>query len=382
MAVTIEVDLLDMMTAYNPMDLVTSSTNSSETSFKYMAKLVVDGTTVHNYLIPADPVNANGYLDISNIVESYLSFDFDTTLAEEDIVSNTGSIVETYVVFGEQYDVSGTITDFTGLATSNVIQAINGSLNYEDFIGFDYTEYLNNSTALTKFLTNAPISRSVNSEMNAWLYSYNDASSVYPNLFYIKTYDSNGTQNGAFQITNPYRPPSAVTDNHIRIAVGANLNDITGVVTVSGAEPILDDDVATYTVQMIDTGITATSELRTFTRVVECTGLDRFTIYFLNELGGFDSFVFDLVSHVDWSKETSQYKAQAFERGANTITRNLTRHQRRSYNTTTHKSISLTSNWITETESVWLRELFDSPVIYIEYPDGTLVYTLNILMEL
>ncbi len=60
------------------------------------------------------------------------------------------------------------------------------------------------------------------------------------------------------------------------------------------------------------------------------------------------------------------------------MTRNLTKHQKRSYHTQTNKSIRLTSNWITEAESIWLRELFDSPIIYCEYPDGTLVAVADI----
>ena len=157
MAITIDIQSTGMATAYNPIDYVLSSTNTGQTSFKYLSQLYVNSSKVHTYLTPSDPNYSNGVIDISNIVESYLDYDFDTDLNDDSFVNCPNSIAEAYLVFGEQYDVSGTITDFTGLATSQTLEVLNGSLEYEDYIGFDYTEYLNNSTNATKFLTNAPV---------------------------------------------------------------------------------------------------------------------------------------------------------------------------------------------------------------------------------
>jgi hypothetical protein len=378
MAITIDQQVTGMATAYNPIDYVLSSTNTSETSFKFISDVYVNGVKRHRYLTPADPVYSNGFIDIASIIESYLTFDFDTSLNDDSIKDNPNSIVEVYVDFGEQYDVSGVITDFSGLATSQTLEVINGSLEYEDYIGFDYTEYLNDSTAATKFLTNAPVNRTIPSDMNAWLYMYNDNSTVYLDKVRVRTYDSNGTINGLFTFSNSYRGGGSYTDNHVRFPVGANLNNVTGVTVNSGALPILDADVASYDVQTFDNLITGTSEIRTYTRDLTCTGFDRYTLHFINELGGFDSFAFDLVHKINWSKEQSNYMTHGYTRSEDAVTRNLTKHQKRSYHTQTNKSIRLTSNWITEAESIWLRELFDSPIIYCEYPDGTLVAVADI----
>jgi hypothetical protein len=378
MAITIDQQVTGMATAYNPIDYVLSSTNTSETSFKFIADVYVNGVKRHRYLTPADPNYSNGFIDIASIIESYLTFDFDTALSDDSIKDNPNSIAEVYVDFGEQYDVSGVITDFSGLATSQTLEIINGSLEYEDYIGFDYTEYLNDSSALTKFLTNAPVNRTIPSDMNAWLYMYNDNSTVYLDKVRIRTYDSNGTINGLFTFSNSYRGGGSYTDNHVRFPVGANLNNVTGVTVNSGALPILDADVASYDVQTFDNLITGTSEIRTYTRDLTCTGFDRYTLHFINELGGFDSFAFDLVHKINWSKEQSNYMTHGYTRSEDAVTRNLTKHQKRSYHTETNKSIRLTSNWITEAESIWLRELFDSPIIYCEYPDGALVAVADI----
>jgi len=378
MAITIDQQVTGMATAYNPIDYVLSSTNTSETSFKFISDVYVNGVKRHRYLTPADPNYSNGFIDIASIIESYLDFDFDTSLSDDSIKDNPNSIVEVYVDFGEQYDVSGVITDFSGLATSQTLEVINGSLEYEDYIGFDYTDYYNNSSSLTKFLTNAPVNRTIPSDMNAWLYMYNDNSTVYLDKVRVRTYDSNGTINGLFTFSNPYRGGGSYTDNHVRFPVGANLNNVTGVTVNSGALPILDADVASYDVQTFDNLITGTSEIRTYTRDLTCTGFDRYTLHFINELGGFDSFAFDLVHKINWSKEQSNYMTHGYTRSEDAVTRNLTKHQKRSYHTETNKSIRLTSNWITEAESIWLRELFDSPIIYCEYPDGTLVAVADI----
>ena len=378
MAITIDQQVTGMATAYNPIDYVLSSTNTSETSFKFISDVYVNGVKRHRYLTPADPNYSNGFIDIASIIESYLTFDFDTALNDDSIKDNPNSIVEVYVDFGEQYDVSGVITDFSGLATSQTLEIINGSLEYEDYIGFDYTDYYNNSSSLTKFLTNAPVNRTIPSDMNAWLYMYNDNSTVYLDKVRVRTYDSNGTINGLFTFSNSYRGGGNYTDNHLRFPVGANLNNVTGVTVNSGALPILDADVASYDVQTFDNLITGTSEIRTYTRDLTCTGFDRYTLHFINELGGFDSFAFDLVHKINWSKEQSNYMTHGYTRSEDAVTRNLTKHQKRSYHTQTNKSIRLTSNWITEAESIWLRELFDSPIIYCEYPDGALVAVADI----
>ena len=250
---------------------------------------------------------------------------------------------------------------------------INGSLNEEDYIGFDYTQYLNNSTASTKFLTNAPTTRTIPSDMNAWLYMYNDNSTVYFDKVRIKTYDSNDNGLGVYDFTNNYRGGGSYVDNHLRIPSGANMNNVTGVTVTSGSLPIIDSDVSYYTMQTFDNGISATSEVRRYDLNHDCTGFDRYTLHFLNELGGFDSFAFDLVHKIQWNKNVSNYKTHGYTLGQDTITRDLVKHRRRSYHTQTVKSIRLTSNWITESESVWLRELFDSPVVFCEYPNGSLV---------
>jgi len=373
MAITIDQQVTGMAVAYNPMDYVLSSDNTGETSFKYLSDVYVNSTKRHTYLTPADPVYSNGVINVADIVESYVSYDFDTALSDDSIKNNPNSIVELYIDFGEQYDVSGTITDFSGLATSQTLEVLNGSLNYEDYVGFDYTEYYNNSSAATKFLTNAPVNRTIPSTQNAWLYMYYDNSTTAFDKARITTYDSNGTINGIFDFTNSYRGGGTYTDNHVRIPCGANMANVTGVAVTTGALPIIDTDVAYYKVRTYDNGITQTSETRTFYLDHNCSGFDRYTLHFINELGGFDSFTFDLVHKINWDKEQSEYMTHGYTRSQDALTRNLTKHQKRSYHTQTSKSIRLTSNWITESESVWLRELFDSPIVFCEYPNGTLV---------
>jgi hypothetical protein len=373
MAITIDLQTTGMATAYNPIDYILSSTKTAETSFKYISDLYVNSTKRHRYLSPADPTYSNGRIEASSIIESYLTFDFDTALNDDQIERNDNSIAEVYVDFGEQYDVSGTVTDFSGLATSQTLEVINGSLNEEDYIGFDYTQYLNNSTASTKFLTNAPTTRTIPSDMSAWLYMYNDNSTVYFDKVRIKTYDSNDNGLGIYDFTNNYRGGGSYVDNHLRIPSGANMNNVTGVTVTSGSLPIIDSDVSYYTMQTFDNGISATSEARRYDLNHDCTGFDRYTLHFLNELGGFDSFAFDLVHKIQWNKNVSNYNTHGYTLGQDTITRDLVKHRRRSYHTQTVKSIRLTSNWITESESVWLRELFDSPVVFCEYPNGSLV---------
>lgn len=383
MAITIEQQPSGTLTAYNPIDYVLSSNNSGNTSFKYLAQLYINGVLQHTYALPPEPNTGSEYgeLDISKVCESFVSFDFNSELDDIGIVTNDNSISEVQVVFGEQYDVSGVVTDFTGLASGTTIRVINGSLNFLEYIGFDYTSYLmDNNTGDKKFLTNSPVSRSVYTQQNDWLYFHVDKDDAsFADAVRIETFDSLGATNGIFEIQNTFIAGGNVEDGHLRIPSGINLNAVpSGSVNVSfGALPILDADVYSYQMKVVDIANANTSETREFIRSLTCSKYDVFTIHFLNELGGFDSFPFELVKVKSWNKENASYKTEAKElSNAGALTRSFSNHQIRNYYTKTRQMYVLNSDWITEAESIWLREMFDSPIAYLY--DGSNMIACNI----
>ena len=161
-----------------------------------------------------------------------------------------------------------------------------------------------------KFLTNAPTTRTVKDDAKHWLYAYVDSDSNYPDRVEIVTYDIYGSGIGKYRIDNP-NTSGNYTDDHIRIPTGVQLNSVSGITTVIGSTPILTSDVYKYDIKIIDTTSLPSSETRTFNRDFDCNGYDEFNVHFLNELGGFDSFTFDLVSRKTWNKERQTYTAHA-----------------------------------------------------------------------
>jgi hypothetical protein len=377
MAITIEQQPTVGVAAYNPVIFSVSSTNDTETDFKYIADLYVDGTKRHTFKFPKNPTYDFGVVDCSAILQSYMSHDFDTTLADNGIEQDPNSIVEFYVEFGEEYTSGGVVSTTTGLTTSNTLDGINAGVNFEDWVDFTFTDYYNTSVEPTKFLTNQPDGRTVPADMNHWLYMANDGTNGSIETVRIKTYDSAGTINGSFAIANDYDGGADDTeDRHLRVPTGINVNNVSSgsVVAAVGALPILDTDVYSYTVETENSGKTNSSEVFDFTREFNTSCNTDYTLHFLNELGGFDSFMMDKVHTKKWKKEQKTYKAEGGTLASDgSYTHTKHKHQRRAYYTETGQTLTLRSDWITEAESVWLRELFDSPVIFMEDPDDNII---------
>ena len=85
-----------------------------------------------------------------------------------------------------------------------------------------------------------------------------------------------------------------------------------------------------------------------------------------NDLGGFDSFNFKTTKDA-WKFEKEFYKQdpKRIQSDGSYVWSNKDREHVQYY-TNQKQTIKLVSDWITEEESEWLREMFSSPEMYIE----------------
>src|SRR6056300_864289 len=116
MAITIETQPQAFSTVYNPMEVVASSTNSSETDFSYIFEICDSvGTTLETLRIAPEPNYAYGVCDVARVLESYLTTDFFKTVGTADTQDCDNSFYSFEIEIGEEYDVAGTLTRFNDL---------------------------------------------------------------------------------------------------------------------------------------------------------------------------------------------------------------------------------------------------------------------------
>jgi len=120
-----------------------------------------------------------------------------------------------------------------------------------------------------------------------------------------------------------------------------------------------------------------------------CTKNNPVMLHFLNAMGGFESFLFSGVNRVNTNIERQSinklglittYTTSAFDIGVNInrVYNNTLGEVKTNYaNTMTHK-IKLVSEYVTETDFLWLRELLASPQVFAQIDNNTLMIPVTI----
>ena len=310
-------------------------------NFKFIADVKIASTSIAKLKAPIYFGSTNkGVFNIGRIMESYVSNNWSFT--DTSPSGCVDSFKDYSVEFGYEYSPSatGTITEYLNL-TSATGTIWNAALNPFDLVTYAQAQYLATSSS-AKFLTNVR-TRYIHRTQKDWLYALKgDATSV------VITYSDASTQ--TFTL-----PSSKV----VRIPVGSQL-------TIPGG--------ATYFDVVLKLGGTEKSETYRINIKDECSKYDTTDIFFMNRLGGFDSFRFNMVRRDTFEVERKQFQSNPYTLGA-TYGYATSVRTRSTYHTKASQKVKLNSNWIDDTESVWLRDLIESPVVYMY--DGTL-YAVNI----
>ena len=358
--------------AHNPIEYVVSSTNKTQTNFKYIADLYWLGATEPvRFTMGVEPTYGNCRFDFSSIMRNLVTSDPPTFI--NDFQPCTNSYQTLTVKFGEQYGASSALTNYLNLAT-HTMKVWNASLSVSDWWNNNnpVTAYAIKNN-LRKFLTNVPRGTQANGVKVCYndlhyLYLHQDGTSNDIGFVEIKLY-----KGASLHSTVTWDCATTKTTPVLRVGVGAkNLQEASTYqtelnITSTFGFPFMDTDVTTYSVQIIDAGLKPLTELMWFKIECECTWETPYRLCFLNKLGGYDFFNFN------WnSKKTSSYKKTDYERKMwewnNTGTAILYNSKSRGktqYSTIITDKLQLTSGWLTEDESTWLEELIASPDVYI-----------------
>lgn len=413
---------------YNPIVFYLNSTNVTEEAFKYNCRLYYGGTT--NLICPpitpfTRPIDNYGVLELNAILSSLVSYDINQTLTGSTAAPNT--YVKYDLSFGEEYvnywsftgktasggnlrligptghgfttgdsvyvqgsagtptvngvyyvtqtnttnitiglsyssgqSSTGTVrfsdsrkTIFNGLTSSNGYIAFNGTEKHQllnDWRTSDW-DCLVSASPAAKFLTNSPNNYRVRTENNIYLnfYSSDPTSAVDVRVFR----DGNISDTVAYTITGS-------TSSIQTINVGPQ-----NLITRSG-DPGLFMTYSTYGVYIANGDSDPITETKYFTIDDTCSRYSNVELYFMDRKGSILPANFELQSYRSEEHQSSRFKKYLGNLSGGKWSFNSTDSGTTTLNTLLTEKLVLNSNWRTEDDINYLKELYSSPVVFIK----------------
>jgi len=349
MAITIKQQPNNFTLVYNSVIATASSTNVAQPKFNFIFEIYdsTNTTLLRTLRIPPEINYSYGVVDLGRVLEDYVGTDFFKQIAGTQFKDCDNSFYNYWLRIGEEYEVASVITQYLNLASFNAY-VLNSGVIYQNFINFDFNDYITLTTS-SKFLTNID-NRTVDRTDEGYMHFLNEEPFV---NIKIQTYFSDGSIDQTATITN-----NATSIVGMFPCNPASLNAAT---LATGVQPLIDTDIFSYVIFAEDGAVV--SQNYTFNVVDYCTP---YTLHFLNDLGGFDSFPF-MVAKDSYTFEKEYYKQDPLriQSDGTYVFSDLDRELVQNYTNQKQKT-KLISNWISTEESEWLRELFSSPEIYLQ----------------
>lgn len=389
MSITVNSTPVQFQPVYNPYNIVMSSTNSGETNFKIIVAVYNTTDTGSPLLVGSFryPTDVNGYVkaDLTRILRDYVTHDFNLGLALTEDAANSIKRFTFYAQesFGTPPNATGSITTIGDATETASLYVWNGAIPFNDFATYANSDYLlkYSNYSSNKYLTNADIDTGLdmatnqNGYVHLLLENLDAGNNAIDLVDYvkIKTYDSAGTLLGTWKVNPNHNAAfNTTTGYHIRIPVGTyNISQIGSLDLQSGALPILTNSVDHYTVQVGHNTYGDGYAIRV--NIVEyCNSPQVFRLHWLNQQGGFDSFNFEMYNTKNVGIERKYYKKPYGTVTSGTWSYSASDRLNTTMLTTSKTSYRVVSNWISDSEAEWLKELLTSPVVFWEVDYQTL----------
>lgn len=243
--------------------------------------------------------------------------------------------------------------------------AFNGVRTYLDDISWnseDYTAGTNSVGLTSSFLTEAPDDWIIGSDSRMWLLTFNPSSTEYSKRLIVET------NRGVFGLTNSFTSPSPSNKQpHLHIGCGTwHLSQTASFHIISGSFPIFDSGTETYKVLVEgQSGATILAEKR-FKIDHSCTKYENLDLIFLDALGSFIPYRFKLkkrenisMNRTHWGQHYGRYPGLGQNWTYNTWDRGKT-----NLDTQVTEVWTLTTDWLSTTNSAFMAKLLQSPEVY------------------
>ena len=194
-------------------------------------------------------------------------------------------------------DGSVSLITATTISLSGTNYAFNGVEKWVDVPDWKASGYTTTYTDC-EMLTTAHDNYEVKGNDRIWYNFYNvatPAETVVDSL-QVLTYDEGGVLNGSFLVDNETSFLTGATNTFLQVGVGPwNLNKTTSNVSItSGSEPMISQDVASYTVSLYNTLSGQTSKTYSFQTNFDCTGFENYRMLYLDRKGSWMNINFNL----------------------------------------------------------------------------------------
>jgi len=330
-------------------------------------------STVRVY--PRQSITQNGvvdydraYYDPSRILQTQLGTDIAIPSSGHAGYFDSPNMHFEYNLFIQEEDLIGGVWTLGDLYVSSQKSVWNGGVNLVDWLTFDYDAYdMDASNSLRSYLTQSPTTKYIDTNQSAslgFLSSDNNISKCN-----VVSYDAAGAvvQSGSFAFT--------MAGKYGRVAIGTYDLTSSDPAIWTGATPsnIL-VGASYYTIQVEGTNA---QKLHTYHIDAGCSKYETVRLHWLNRLGAFDSFNFDMKSTLKTS-----VKRDSFVKEHHGFTGTRWKYDTMSsgetnYHTATDESLKINSDYMSEDESVWMEDLFTSPVVYREVRNELIAYNIS-----
>jgi len=395
--------------ANNTLLFTVTSSQSSQPQFQYVADLTDSGSATVLQRIKQQPnPSSYGVFDFGQIISNYLESDNSWKSAPFTTAANVAKRFQ--VKMGEEYasSISGSPLLYTGYGPSGnpavtasaipYLYTINGLVDPYDKVNWNFPSAsyytATSASAATTFsyqhaLTNAPLSQSIqdgeyatisvingnfdNSDAFAqdiyWMQVnvYNSAGSNIQNFDWFNTDGNGGDPRTTFSDywfdSGTYDAQTAGTQL-LTIGVGPQNFDDAG--------QTLNTSWAYYTVRLLgqgDDGLENNNGVYANLRYIKegaACGYDGVRFAWKNEFGVWDYYTFTLQSDSAFNIERQSYEKEFVDYSTTSTTVAYNRERRGSaqfYNALEQVQTA-NSNWLTQQQSDWLKELFFSANVY------------------
>jgi hypothetical protein len=248
--------------------------------------------------------------------------------------------------------------------TSDFYYIFNGAVPFVDFISWNYIDYIMVTPSVKKkFLSSIPLefyitpTQDIRLNFANW---FSSTSSLY--------FENDGGD--VFELS----ASSSVTSQAVISSSVGPLTTMTSI--ISGTYPLVKPNTTYYDVY-VEVGGVQYSEVIRFYIDNRCI-INPFEISFMDRMGSFGSFAFQLRDTVTNNNQKSTFKKLAGGLGVNGIGSSgyayeSTAKGEQVYNVNFDKVQQLTTNWMDDASSLYFQELVTSPVTYLKTEDGTYV---------
>lgn len=343
--------------AHDDLYFVATSDNVSQVGFKYVFDVFINSSLVARIKLFPDPSNSKGIFNAGGIVRDYIAGYFKPNPTQT-AFSYTGNdlYIDYEVRFGE---------DYGGTTYTNLASGTYKAFNFVNpiFRNFSTSYY---QPKINTWLTSRDVA-AADVQIGEKLYAgwMNTAGTTTNLTLKIQKYTNGGGNDGAYEQGDAVTCNAFVLFDLSPAAINAYLGS--AFITASTYQ---------YGVKVLYGG-NASTEFK-----VRLACQPRWTpvsLHFLNKLGAYDTFQFRLVNRRSAQVEKKSYEQMPWQYNGGSMSRFDSFKRINAGNNTfaVNETVSfkLTSDYINQTDYLWLKDLITSPEVYYEvdgyyYPVG------------